>query len=33
LLAGDALEVYYGVMVNTFEKIEQKLFTKDEVVV
>ena len=28
LLAGDSLEVYYGVIVNTYEKIGQKLFTK-----
>ena len=33
LLAGDSLEVYYGVIVNAFEKIGQKLFTKSKVAV
>jgi CHASE2 domain-containing sensor protein len=33
LLAGDALEVYYGVIVNSYEKIGRLLFTKKKLAV
>lgn len=33
LFAGDSLEVYYGVIVNAYEKFARKLFTKSKVVV
>lgn len=33
LFAGDSLEVYYGVIVNAYEKIARKLFTNKKVVV